>query len=156
MKEWRGTIGYLGQDPLLFHASVEENLRWVRPESNEKTINHALELAAAGFVHRLPLGLKTIVGDVGSRLSGGERQRIALARALLGSPRLLILDEATSALDAQTEAGVVETIARLKGHMTILAITHRPALVAVADRIVEIKEGHAHEVEHAIGRLTKG
>ena len=86
MKEWRGTIGYLGQDPLLFHASVEENLRWVRPESNEKTINHALELAAAGFVHRLPLGLKTIVGDVGSRLSGGERQRIALARALYNDP----------------------------------------------------------------------
>ena len=156
MKDWRGTVGYLGQDPLLFHASIEDNLRWVRPQSDDKDIHHALDEAAASFVQRLPQGLSTIVGDAGSRLSGGERQRIALARALLGAPRLLILDEATSALDAATEAGVVETIARLKGQMTIIAITHRPALVAVADRIIEIKDGRAKEVAHALGVIKKG
>jgi ATP-binding cassette subfamily C protein len=149
MQEWRSSIGYLGQDPLLFHASIEENLKWVRPESGAADISQALDHAAATFVERLPHRLDTIVGDAGSRLSGGERQRIALARALLGAPRLLVLDEATSALDAETEAGVVETISRLKGQMTIIAITHRPALLSVADRVVEIKNGQATLIDHA-------
>ena len=149
MQEWRSSIGYIGQDPLLFHASIEENLKWVRPESGAADISQALDHAAATFVERLPHRLDTIVGDAGSRLSGGERQRIALARALLGAPRLLVLDEATSALDAETEAGVVETISRLKGQMTIIAITHRPALLSVADRVVEIKNGQATLIDHA-------
>ncbi|MEY4092362.1 MAG: hypothetical protein RLZZ496_1544 [Pseudomonadota bacterium] len=149
MQEWRSSIGYLGQDPLLFHASIEDNLKWVRPESGSIEISEALDRASATFVERLPHRLDTIVGDAGSRLSGGERQRIALARALLGAPRLLVLDEATSALDAETEAGVVETISRLKGQMTIIAITHRPALLSVADRVVEIKNGQATLIDHA-------
>ena len=149
MQEWRSSIGYLGQDPLLFHASIEDNLKWVRPESGSIEILEALDRASATFVERLPHRLDTIVGDAGSRLSGGERQRIALARALLGAPRLLVLDEATSALDAETEAGVVETISRLKGQMTIIAITHRPALLSVADRVVEIKNGQATLIDHA-------
>lgn len=148
MQEWRSSIGYLGQDPLLFHASIEENLKWVRPESGAADISEALDHAAATFVERLPHRLDTIVGDAGSRLSGGERQRIALARALLGAPRLLVLDEATSALDAETEAGVVETISRLKGQMTIIAITHRPALLSVADRVVKIENGQATIIDH--------
>ncbi len=152
MQEWRNSIGYLGQDPLLFHASIKDNLEWVRPQSEPGEISQALDRAAATFVERLPQSLETIVGDAGSRLSGGERQRIALARALLGAPRLLVLDEATSALDAATEAGVVETISRLKGQMTIIAITHRPALLSVADRVVEIKNGHATIIDH--GTLT--
>jgi ATP-binding cassette subfamily C protein len=147
MQEWRRSIGYLGQDPLLFHASIKDNLQWVRPDSDPSMMNTALNRAAATFVGRLPRAFETIVGDAGSRLSGGERQRIALARALLGAPRLLVLDEATSALDAETEAGVVETIARLKGQMTILAITHRQALLSVADRVIEIKEGRATELD---------
>jgi ATP-binding cassette subfamily C protein len=141
VSEWRRGVGYLGQDPMLFHASIEDNLRWIRPDTTNEAIEKALHLASADFVYRLPDGLKTIVGDSGSRLSGGERQRIALARALLGEPRLLVLDEATSALDGATEASVVETIAKLKGSMTIVSITHRPALVAVADRIIEVQNG---------------
>ena len=147
MPEWRRSIGYLGQDPLLFHASIKDNLQWVRSNSDPSAMKLALTRAAATFVDHLPRALETIVGDAGSRLSGGERQRIALARALLGAPRLLVLDEATSALDAETEAGVVETIARLKGQMTIIAITHRPALLSVADRVIEIKDGHATELD---------
>jgi len=153
MQEWRRSIGYLGQDPLLFHASIKDNLQWVRPGSDQSMMNTALTRAAATFVERLPRAFETVVGDAGSRLSGGERQRIALARALLGAPRLLVLDEATSALDAETEAGVVETIARLKGQMTIIAITHRPALLSVADRVIEIKDGRATELDRHVSKF---
>jgi ATP-binding cassette subfamily C protein len=139
--DWRRGVGYLGQDPMLFHASIEDNLKWIRPGTTDEAIERALRLASADFVYRLPEGLKTTVGDAGSRLSGGERQRIALARALLGQPRLLVLDEATSALDAATEASVVDTISKLKGTLTIVSITHRPALVAVADRTIEVNNG---------------
>ena len=149
MQHWRESVGYLGQDPLLFHASIKDNLKWVKPSSADPEIDEALTRASASFVSRLPHGLETIVGDAGSRLSGGERQRIALARALLGAPRLLVLDEATSALDSETESGVVDTISRLKGQMTIIAVTHRPALLSVADRIVEIRAGHAVEQDAA-------
>lgn len=143
--DWRHSIGYLGQDPLLFHASIGDNLRWTRPGTTDDEIAAALNLASAQFVDHLRDGLSTLVGDAGSRLSGGERQRLALARALLGEPRLLVLDEATSALDAATEASIVETIRMLKGRMTIVAITHRPALAAVADKIFEIRDGHISE-----------
>jgi len=144
LSHWRSSVGYLGQDPLLFHATIEENLRWVRPEASADDLRHALSLASAEFVYRLPHGLQTIVGDAGSRLSGGERQRIALARALLGSPRVLVLDEATSALDSETEQSVVATIASLKRHLTIVAITHRPALLDAADRILSVRDGQVY------------
>jgi ATP-binding cassette subfamily C protein len=144
LSHWRSSVGYLGQDPLLFHATIEENLRWVRPEASADDLRRALSLASAEFVYRLPHGLQTIVGDAGSRLSGGERQRIALARALLGSPRVLVLDEATSALDAETEQSVVSTIAGLKRHLTIVAITHRPALLDAADRILSVRDGQVY------------
>jgi ATP-binding cassette subfamily C protein len=141
LSHWRASVGYLGQDPLLFHATIAENLRWVRPEASDDDVKQALSLASADFVYRLPHGLNTIVGDAGGRLSGGERQRVALARALLGAPRLLVLDEATSALDSETEQSVVATLAGLKGKVTIVAITHRPALLDAADRILSVRDG---------------
>lgn len=140
---WRRSIGYLGQDPILFNSSIRENLQWVRPDVSDAEIFKAIEAAAADFVNRLPQGLNTVVGDHGNRLSGGERQRIALARALLGSPRLLVLDEATSALDAETEEIVTAALAKLKGRITIIAISHRLALVNAADSVIQLAEGRA-------------
>ena len=138
---WRKGIGYLGQDPVLFNASIADNLRWIMPKTADSELHAALGRASAGFVDRLPAGIETVVGDHGSRLSGGERQRLALARALLGNPRLLVLDEATSALDAATEESVVSSIRSLKGEITIIAITHRPALVDAADFVLEMQDG---------------
>lgn len=144
---WRRGIGYLGQDPLLFNSTIRENLCWIKPQTADEEIYAALEAAAADFVRRLPNGLDTLVGDHGSRLSGGERQRIALARALLGHPRLLVLDEATSALDAETEEIVTRALVKLKGRITIVAITHRPALVREADVVINLHNGKAERVE---------
>jgi ATP-binding cassette subfamily C protein len=144
---WRRDVGYLGQDPILFNSSIRENLRWIKPQTTDQEIYAALEAAAADFVRRLPNGLDTLVGDHGGRLSGGERQRIALARALLGHPRLLVLDEATSALDAETEEIVTRALAKLKGSITIVAITHRPALVREADFVINLHNGKAERME---------
>lgn len=148
---WRRRIGYLGQDPVLFNASIADNLRWIVPQTTESELHAALGRASADFVGRLPARLETMVGDHGSRLSGGERQRLALARALLGNPRLLVLDEATSALDAATEESVVASIRSLKGEITIVAITHRPALVDAADFIVEMQDGRIVSVAPTAG-----
>lgn len=151
---WRRGIGYLGQDPMLFNASIGENLRWIRPHTTDAEIRSALEAAAADFVERLPDGLDTMVGDHGSRLSGGERQRIALARALLGSPRLLVLDEATSSLDSETEEIVTKALLRLKGRITIVAISHRPALVREADFVINLSGGRAERIETPLVQLA--
>jgi len=150
---WRQGIGYLGQDPMLFNSSIGDNLRWIRPQTTDGEIRTALEAAAADFVYRLPDALDTIVGDHGSRLSGGERQRIALARALLGAPRLLVLDEATSSLDAETEEIVTRALVLLKGRITIVAISHRPALVREADFVINLNEGYAERIETAVARV---
>jgi ATP-binding cassette subfamily C protein len=151
---WRRGIGYLGQDPMLFNASIGENLRWIRPQTTDDEIRAALAAAAADFAGRLPDGLNTLVGDHGSRLSGGERQRVALARALLGSPRLLVLDEATSSLDSETEEIVTKALLRLKGKITIVAISHRPALVREADFVINLSNGHAEKVEPLLVQLA--
>jgi ATP-binding cassette subfamily C protein len=139
----------------LFNSSIRENLRWIKPQTADEEIYSALDAAAADFVRKLPDGLDTLVGDHGSRLSGGERQRIALARALLGHPRLLVLDEATSALDAETEEIVTSALAKLKGRITIVAITHRPALVREADVVISLHNGKAEKVQPRSVRSTE-
>lgn len=139
---WRRRVGYVPQDPFLFHRSVRDNLLLARPEASEAELWAALETAAAaGLVRALPQGLDTPVGDRGAKLSGGERQRIALARALLGRPDLLILDEATSALDAETERLIAEALARVHGTCTILVIAHRPGTVRDADHVLILEGG---------------
>jgi ATP-binding cassette subfamily C protein len=142
---WRETIAYVPQDTFLFHDTIRANLTWVRPDASGEDINRALTLAMADFVHALPNGLDTVVGDRGVRLSGGERQRIALARALLRKPSLLILDEATSAIDRENEQRILEAIDRLHGSVTIVMITHRMAAIAGADAVHVLDAGRIVE-----------
>lgn len=141
LRQWRGRVAYVQQEPLLFHASIRQNLLWARPDASEQRLREGLVAASADFVFALPKGLDTIVGDRGGRLSGGERQRIALARGLLREPDLLVLDEVTSALDPENEAAVTRAIAQLRGRVTILMIGHRGLLSSLADRIVQLDNG---------------
>jgi ATP-binding cassette subfamily C protein len=145
IRQWRRQVGYVGQDTVLFHKSVRENLLWARPEAREDEIREALLLASADFVYELPGGLGSIVGDRGILLSSGQRQRISLARALLRKPTLLIMDEATNALDVENEArvldGLREAVRVGHGSLTVLMIAHRASAIRRADRIFELEEG---------------
>jgi ATP-binding cassette, subfamily C, bacterial len=145
MRSWRHSIGYVTQDTFLFHDTVRANLLWACPEASDEEIIFALELAAGEFVFDLPDGIHTIIGDRGVRLSGGERQRLALARALLRNPSLLMLDEATSALDSENERRIQLAIEKLHGQMTILLITHRLSTIRGADVIHVLEKGRLVE-----------
>lgn len=140
--QWRRMIGYVPQDPLLINDTVFNNLSLGDPELSAADAEKALRLADAwDFVARLPQGLDTVLGERGGTLSGGQRQRLAIARALIHRPALLILDEATSSLDQEAEAAVVATIENLKGHLSLLAVSHDEALVQVADRVYRLRDG---------------
>lgn len=138
---WRKSVAYVPQDTYLFHDTIRNNLLWARSDASDEDIHEALRQAAADFVHDLPHGLDTLVGDGGQLLSGGERQRLALARALLQRPSLLILDEATSALDLESEARIREAIEQLHGDLTILIIGHRLPTLEHADHVVKLDHG---------------
>jgi ATP-binding cassette subfamily C protein len=139
---WRAAIGYVPQDTHLFHDSVRENVRWIAPDARDADVMEALRLAGASdLLARLPKGLDTVIGDRGVLLSGGERQRLALARALLVRPRLLVLDEATSALDPESEQSIRQTIAALTASVTVLMITHRLTSARHADHVIVLDEG---------------
>jgi ATP-binding cassette, subfamily C, bacterial len=144
-RAWRRHAGYVAQDTVLFHDTVRANLRWACPNASEPEMNESLRLAAAEFVLDLPQGLDTVVGDRGMLLSHGQRQRIALARALLRKPALLILDEATSSLDLENERRILDTIERLQGRITILLIAHRVSAMQCADMIYVIENGRVAE-----------
>lgn len=124
-QRWRASVAYVEQDGFLFHDTIRANLYFARPQASEAEMVTALRRASAEFVLALPDGIDTVIGDRGNRLSGGERQRLALARALLCQPSLLILDEATSALDEANAAQVRQTIDQLAGTVTMLIIAHR-------------------------------
>ncbi len=141
-QSWREQIGYVSQDTFLFHDTVRANLLWAKPEADEDHLWRALAMAAADdFVRELPRGLDTVVGDRGVLVSGGERQRLALARALLREPKLLILDEATSALDSENERRIQQAIERLHEQVTIVIITHRLSMVRRSDLIHVVERG---------------
>jgi ATP-binding cassette subfamily C protein len=146
MSAWRAQVAYVTQDAVLFHDTVRANLLWARPGSTDQDIARALELAAADdFVGRLPQGIDTVIGDRGVTLSGGERQRLALARALLRQPALLVLDEPTSAIDAENERQIWDAIERLRGTMTVLVISHQMSNVRRADTIYVMEAGKVVE-----------
>jgi len=145
-RAWRARVAYVPQEIVLLHDSVAANLALADPAADRPALWAALEQAgAAAFVRRLPDGLDTIIGDRGNRLSGGERQRIALARALLARPVLLILDEATSALDWENQRLIARSIERLRGVVTIVTIAHRPSMIAVADQVIVLDRGRVVE-----------
>lgn len=141
LRSWRRRVAYVQQEALLFDASVRDNLLWAHPGASLERLRDCLLAASAGFVFELPDALDTMVGDRGAQLSGGERQRIALARALLRDPELLILDEVTSALDSENELAVTQAISRLRGTITILMIGHKGALSTLADRTIALEAG---------------
>jgi ATP-binding cassette subfamily C protein len=148
---WRESIAMVPQEPFLFHETIRANLLWANDEASEDDLWHALELAQAGFVRRLPYGLDTVVGDRGARVSGGERQRIALARALLRKPELLVLDEATTSLDAANERAILDALASLHGELTVLLIAHQQSTLRDADQIVTVAGGRIVDVTARVG-----
>jgi ATP-binding cassette subfamily C protein len=147
---WRTQVGYVPQDAFLFDDTIRSNLLVANPDAREDALWAALDEAdGAAFVRALPQGLDTPAGERGTRLSGGERQRIALARALLRRPQLLVLDEPTSALDNDSEARIAQTLQRLKGRLTILVVAHRPALLAIADQVITLENGQVRQTRQA-------
>ncbi|MER7620385.1 thiol reductant ABC exporter subunit CydD [Streptomyces sp. NPDC126503] len=136
---WRERIAWVPQRPYLFAGTIAENVRLARPDASDEAVRQALRDAGAdGFVAGLPQGLATELGEDGAGLSAGQRQRLSLARAFLADRPLLLLDEPTASLDGETEAGVVEAVRRLAAGRTVLLVVHRPALLAVADRVVRL------------------
>ena len=148
LKSWRNMIGYVPQELSLLHGSIRDNITLGDADISDEAIHATLRLAGAeAFVASLPEGIDSDVGEMGTKLSGGQRQRIALARALVLKPKLLILDEVTSALDPETEEQICREVAALGGDYTVVAITHRPAWTAIADRLYRLDEGQVFPAE---------
>jgi len=141
-RAWRSSIGYVPQEPMLFNDTVRANVSLGDPGITDSDIERALGAAGAwDFVSALPAGIESNVGESGNALSGGEKQRLALARALVTAPSLLVMDEPTSGLDRAAEAQVCATIASLAGRLTILVVSHQPAVHAIADEIWHVMDG---------------
>ena len=143
----RRQMGVVLQETFLFTGSIWQNLTYAKPNATREEVIEAAKMAGAHeFIVRLPDGYNTYVGEKGHTLSGGERQRIAIARALLHNPRILILDEATSALDTQTEKLIQDALAALSSGRTTIAIAHRLSTLRNATRLVVLNEGGVAEV----------
>ncbi|WP_138901298.1 thiol reductant ABC exporter subunit CydD [Streptomyces albidochromogenes] len=139
MERWRERIAWVPQRPYLFAGTVADNVRLARPDADAAAVAAALRDAGAyDFVAALPEGAETRLGEDGAGLSAGQRQRLALARAFLADRPLLLLDEPTANLDGETEAGIVDAVRRLAAGRTVVMVVHRPALLAAADRVVEL------------------
>ena len=139
IRAWRNMIGYVPQETFLFHDTVMANVTLGDPAISRAEVETALRRAEAWeFVAALAEGMDSMVGERGARLSGGQRQRIAIARALIRDPTLLILDEATTALDPDTEASIIATIRRLADNVTVLAISHQPAMRDAAQLVYSL------------------
>ncbi|MFN3990809.1 MAG: ABC transporter ATP-binding protein [Erythrobacter sp.] len=147
VKDLRRQFGFVPQRPLLLEGTIAENIAFGLANPDPAAIERAASMAqAADFIARLPEGLATRIGDDGVRLSGGQRQRVALARALLRDPPIYIFDEATSMYDREGEAAFVEECVRTLAGRSVIIITHRPASLALADRIIELTPGGCHVV----------
>lgn len=149
LKSYRQHVGYVGQEPVLFNESIRENMCYCKPDATTEELEEALQKAnALELIRRLSNGIDTNVGTSGSQLSGGEKQRIALARAFVKRPVLLILDEATSALDRKNESEVQQAIDNLSHgdlKITIVVIAHRLSTIEHADKIIVFEKGNIVE-----------
>ena len=137
----RQAVATAFEDPTLFSMSVTENLKLGRPDASDEQVAEAVRVAAADFVYDLPFGLDTRIGEQGMSLSGGQRQRLALARALLAAPAILVLDDTLSALDVHTEAVVTEALSRVLGSVTGVVVANRASTVLLADRVALLEDG---------------
>src|SRR5262249_47276969 len=150
LRSLRSHIGVAFEDPILFSGSVHENLVMGGRVVEAEELKRALRGAQAEFVWDLPWGLETRVGEQGYTLSGGQRQRLALARAVLGRPQVLVLDDPLSSVDVHTEAAIEEALATVLEGVTALLVVHRPSTLALADRVALIDGGRvAAEGTHA-------
>ena len=146
-RHWRRQIGYVTQENSLLNSSVKDNVSLCDPNySNDQIITALAKAKAMDFVAELPMGIETVVGENCAQLSGGQRQRILIARALVHSPRLLILDEATSALDSQTELALSQIFKALSHEITVISISHRPAIVDISDHVYQLSDGKLSKI----------
>jgi ATP-binding cassette subfamily B protein len=141
LQELRSLVATAFEEPTLFSMSARENLTLGRTDATDEEVEVALEVAQAGFVHDLPWGLETRIGEQGMSLSGGQRQRLALARAVLAHPRVLVLDDTLSALDVHTEKLVEDALRRVLADTTGLVVAHRASTVLLADRVALLQDG---------------
>ena len=156
LSDVRQAVALVFEETFLFSDTVKENIRFARPDAPDEEIERAAELAgAAGFIADLPDGYGTVLGERGFSLSGGQRQRIAIARAILANPAVLVLDDATSVVDATKEHEIRAALTTVMEGRTTLVIAHRPATIALADRVAVLDEGRIVE-EGTHGELLRG
>ena len=142
----RGAVALVFEETFLFTDTVRENIRFARPDALDEHVERAAQLAgAAGFIADLPDGYDTLLGERGFSLSGGQRQRVAIARAILADPAVLVLDDATSAVDATKEHEIRTALTTVMSRRTTLVIAHRPATIALADRVAVLEDGRIVE-----------
>jgi ATP-binding cassette subfamily B protein len=139
--ELRSHVAMAFEDATLFSASVRENILLGREHATEQELEEAIAIAQAQFVHELPAGLDTKIGEEGLSLSGGQRQRLALARAVAAKPAILVLDDPLSALDVATEALVEQALRNVLKKTTALIVAHRPSTVQLADKVALMQDG---------------
>ncbi|HUR96621.1 MAG TPA: ABC transporter ATP-binding protein [Pyrinomonadaceae bacterium] len=146
LRDYRKHLGVVLQDNFLFDGTILDNIRFSNPEANLDEIKSVCKIANADeFIEKFPNGYETVVGERGVKLSGGQRQRLAIARALLANPRVLILDEATSSLDSESEALIQEGLNRLRAGRTTFVIAHRLSTIRSADQILVVESGEVLE-----------
>ena len=140
-QDLRRAVGLVFEETFLFNATIRDNIAFANPNARPEDVELAARLAGADFIEDLPRGYRTEIGERGFSLSGGQRQRIAIARAILADPRVLILDDATSAVDPTKEHEIRDALGEAMAHRTTIVIAHRPATIALADRVVLLDEG---------------
>ena len=146
LRDYRRYLGVVLQDNFLFDGTILDNIRFANPHANFEQIKEICTIANADeFIEKFPNGYETVVGERGVKLSGGQRQSIAIARALLADPRILILDEATSSLDSESEALIQEGLNRLRKGRTTFVIAHRLSTIRSADQILVVEAGEIIE-----------